>query len=196
MPAMPPNRQHIDRAEKIALILDAAEDLLLSDGYELTTMAAIARAAGVASNSIYWYFAGKDELLAAVLRRRLERAVTTADADSEQPVLARAMSALTELDEVAKLTTTVHERARHSPAVAAVHQDFHEALSGRAAAAFRSAGVADADAEMAAAAIIAVIEGIHLHEPARDPDTRNHLVGWLIQRLISPSRSVDRVERS
>lgn len=185
MPPMPPNRQHIDRAAKVGLILDAAEELLLNDGYEPTTMAAIARTAGVASNSIYWYFPGKDDLLAAVLRRRLERAVMKADADSDLPVLARAMSALTELDAVAKLTTTVHERARHSPAVATVHRDFHDALSERAATALRSTGMSDGDAEMAAATIIAVIEGIHLHEPARDPDARNRLVGWLIQRLTA-----------
>lgn len=67
---MPSNRQHIDRDAKAAEILDAAESLLLSDGYEATTMAAIARGAGVSNNAVYWYFPGKDELLAAVLRRR------------------------------------------------------------------------------------------------------------------------------
>lgn len=193
---MPRNRQHIDRAAKVAPILDAAEGLLLNDGYESTTMAAIARAAGVTSNSIYWYFPGKDELLAAVLRRRLERALTHADADPDQPVLDRAMSALAELDAVATLTTTVHERAKHSAAVAGVHHDFHDALGDRAAAALRAAGMSDGDARMAAATIIAVIEGIHLHEPSRDVEARNHLVRWLIQRLIASPGSCEGVEHS
>jgi AcrR family transcriptional regulator len=183
---MPRNQQHIDRAEKVGRILDAAEELLLRDGYEPTTMAAIARAAGVASNSIYWYFPGKDDLLAAVLERRLERAAAQAEADSDQPFQVRAMSALAELDAVAILTSTVHERSKHSPAVAKVHQAFHDVLSERAADGLMSAGMSAEDARMAAAAVIAVIEGIHLHEPSRDPGARNHLVGWLIQRLTAP----------
>jgi AcrR family transcriptional regulator len=186
MPDMPRNQQHIDRAAKVGRILDAAEELLLRDGYDATTMAAIARGAGVASNAVYWYFPGKDDLLAAVLERRLERAVTTADADSDQPIQVRAMSALAELDAVSILTSTVHERAKHSPAVAKVHHAFHDVLSERAAEGLKSAGMSDGDARMAAAAVIAVIEGIHLHEPSRDPDVRNHLVGWLIQRLTAP----------
>jgi hypothetical protein len=57
----------------------------------------------------------------------------------------------------------------------------------------KSAGMSDGDAQMAAAAVIAVIEGIHLHEPSRDSDARNHLVGWLIQRLTAPHpNSTDR----
>ena len=35
--------------------------------------------------------------------------------------------------------------------------------------------------------VVAVIEGIHLHEPTRDPDARDELVQWLIRRLIHPS---------
>jgi AcrR family transcriptional regulator len=189
MRGMPRNHQHIDRAAKTARILDAAEELLLRDGYDATTMAAIARAAGVANNAVYWYFPGKDDLLAAVLERRLERAATRADVETDQPLLARAMSALAELDAVSVLTSTVHERAKCSPAVASVHQAFHDILSERATEGLKSAGMSDDDARMAAAAVIAVIEGIHLHEPARDPDSRNHLVGWLIQRLTATTGS-------
>ena len=64
---MPANRPHVDRDAKAAEILDAAEVLLLSDGYEAMTMASVARAAGISSNAVYWYFPSKDELLAAVL---------------------------------------------------------------------------------------------------------------------------------
>ncbi|OBB95716.1 TetR/AcrR family transcriptional regulator [Mycobacterium sp. 852002-40037_SCH5390672] len=189
MPGMPRNHQHIDRAAKAARILDAAQELLLRDGYDATTMAAIARAAGVASNAVYWYFPGKDDLMAAVLERRLEQAAIRADVESDQPLLVRAMSALAELDAVSILTSTVHERAKHSPAVASVHQAFHDILSERVTEGLKSAGMSDDDAQMAAAAVIAAIEGIHLHEPARDTDTRNHLVGWLIQRLIATTGS-------
>ena len=185
---MPRNRQHIDRETRVAGILDAAEELLLRDGYEPTTMAAVARAAGVASNSVYWYFPGKDDLLAAVLQRRLDRASTRLDTDSEEPLALRAISALAELDAVSKLTSAVHERAKHSTAVATMHAAFHDVLSKRVGEGFTATGMSEADAQMAAAAIVAVIEGIHLHEPSRDPDARNDLVQWLIQRLAQSAR--------
>jgi hypothetical protein len=38
---------------------------------------------------------------------------------------------------------------------------------------------------MGAAAIIAVIDGMHLHEFSRDPDARNRLIGWSFQRLTA-----------
>ncbi len=57
---MPANRPHLNRDAKTAEILDAAESLLLEDGYEATTMSAIARKAGISSNAVYWYFPGKD----------------------------------------------------------------------------------------------------------------------------------------
>lgn len=192
MMGMPRNNQHIDRAEKVDTILDAADELLLRDGYDATTMAAIARAAGVASNALYWYFPGKDDLLAAVLKRRLERAAAATRLNTEEPFQARAMSALAELDKVATLTSTVHERAKHSPAVAEAHQAFHDLLSAHTTAGLKSAGLSDADASMAAAAIIAMIEGIHLHEHERDSDHRNQLVGWFIQRLTATTPSTVR----
>src|SRR5262245_21352551 len=100
---MPANRTHLDRDAKAAEIVEAAEALLLRDGYETTTMGAIARRAGVSSNSVYWYFPGKDELLAAVLRRRQEQALARFDASSGAPLLELAPAALAELDAAANL---------------------------------------------------------------------------------------------
>ncbi len=99
------------------------------------------------------------------------------------------MTALAELDKVAVLTSTVHERAKHSPAVAEVHQAFHDLLNGHTTAGLKSAGLSDDDARLAAAAITATIEGIHLHEHERDSDRRNQLVGWFIQRLTATTPS-------
>ncbi|WP_414859080.1 helix-turn-helix domain-containing protein [Nocardia terpenica] len=44
-----------------------ARRLFATEGYESTTMATIAKAAGITGNTAYWYFQDKDELLVAVL---------------------------------------------------------------------------------------------------------------------------------
>lgn len=178
---MPSNRQHIDRDAKAAEILDAAESLLLSDGYEATTMAAIARGAGVSNNAVYWYFPGKDELLAAVLRRRQEQAFADV---LPGPLPSRVLKALAELDSVANLTAPVHERAKYSAAVAEVHESFHSAIDERLRSSFRAAGLSDSDARMAAEATVSIIEGLHLHNASRDPASRDQLVLWALQRFI------------
>ena len=138
---MPATRPHLDRDLKRAQILDAAETLFLRDGYETTAMAAIARRAGVANNAVYWYFSSKDDLLAAMLRRYQERVLaqmpTAATATVEEQVLAM----LAQLDQVAILTASVHERAQHSAAVAEMHEAFHAAADRLLEGLFREAGL-------------------------------------------------------
>jgi AcrR family transcriptional regulator len=180
---LPANRPHLDRDAKTAQILDAAEELLLEDGYEGTTMSAIARKAGISSNAVYWYFPGKDELLAAVLSRRQQRALERLDRVPDTSLLDRARGALAELDSIANLSVAVHERAKHSPAVAEVHQAFHAIMNERLRDAFRMAGLDEPDAHMAAAAIVAIVEGIHLHDTPYDPAARDELVLWALRQF-------------
>jgi AcrR family transcriptional regulator len=182
---LPANRPHIDREVKAAEILAAAESLLLSDGYEGTTMAAVARSAGISSNAVYWYFSSKDELLAAVLRRRREQAIFRLKAKSADSLQEQVLAELAELDSIACLTAAVHERAEHSSAVAEVHEAFHADVETRLREGFEAAGLADRDARLAAAALIAMVEGVHLHGPPRDVSTRNELVPWVIQSLMA-----------
>lgn len=185
---MPANRPHVDREVKAAEILDAAESLLLRDGYEATTMASVARAAGISSNAVYWYFSGKDELLAAVLRRRQEKAFSRLKVKSTASLQEQAFAALAELDSVARLTAAVHERSEHSPIVAEVHQAFHAGIDARLREGFEAAGVTGQDAGMAAAALVAMVEGIHLHSPTRDASARNELVLWAMRRFVDSSK--------
>jgi AcrR family transcriptional regulator len=56
-----------------ALILDAARDALATDGYARTTTRAIADRAGVQLSLVHYHFGGKQQLLAAVLKRENER---------------------------------------------------------------------------------------------------------------------------
>ncbi len=180
---MPATRPHLDRDLKRKQIVDAAEKLLLRSGYEATTMAAVARRAGVANNAVYWYFPSKDDLLAAVLQRRQERVLVElpepATATPEEQILAM----LAQLDRVANLTATVHERAKHSIAVAEMHKAFHGAADRLLQSLFRDAGLGEDDATQAAKVMMAVVEGIHLHEMSRDIAARNDLVLWTLHRL-------------
>jgi AcrR family transcriptional regulator len=182
---VPATRPHLDRDAKRNEILDAAEELLLRDGYESTPMAAIARRAGVANAAVYWYFPSKDDVLAAVLQRRQQRVLSSFPAATAESLDERVIAMLEQLDAVANLTAAVHERARHSSAVAEMHRGFHVAAEGFLVTEFRATGLTLGDARRAAAAIMAVVEGIHLHERDRDPAARNEMVIWTLHRLIA-----------
>ena len=54
-------------------ILDAAEHVLLERGLATTTVADVAATAGVAKGTVYLYFESKDEILAGLRVRYLER---------------------------------------------------------------------------------------------------------------------------
>ncbi len=180
---MPATRPHLDRDLKRKQILDAAEKLLLRNGYDATAMAEVARRAGVANNAVYWYFPSKDDLLAAVLQRRQERALENLPARATTPD-GQVLTMLAQLDQVAKLTATVHERAQHSAAVAEMHEAFHAAADHLLRSLFQDVGLDTNDAAQAAKAMMALVEGIHLHEPDRDTAARDDLVLWTFHRLV------------
>lgn len=56
-------------------ILDAALALFLENGYEVTSMKAIARKAGASSKTLYSRYANKSDMLAAVGQRILDRSL-------------------------------------------------------------------------------------------------------------------------
>lgn len=181
---MPATRPHLDRDLKRKQILDAAEELFLRNGYEATAMAAVARRAGVANNAVYWYFPSKDDLLAATLQRRQERALAHLPDPAVSTPKERILAMLAQLDQVANLTASVHERAQHSTAVAETHEAFHAAADRLLQGLFRDAGLDTSNATYAAKSMVALVEGIHLHEPDRDTAARDDLVLWTFDRLV------------
>jgi TetR/AcrR family fatty acid metabolism transcriptional regulator len=66
MPRQPTGR-------KKEAILDAAVVEIAGHGYHGTTVAMIARRAGVADGTIYLYFAGKEEILVSLFDRAMDR---------------------------------------------------------------------------------------------------------------------------
>lgn len=80
------------RAEQTrALIVDTALHLFTENGYEATTMRAIAQKAGVATGNAYYYFASKDDLVGEFYALAVASHVTAARAvlSSETELTAR-----------------------------------------------------------------------------------------------------------
>jgi AcrR family transcriptional regulator len=183
---VPKNRAGVDRQVKLAEILDAADIAFLGPGgYRDTTIGTIANQAGIATNSVHWYFPTKDDLLVAVLKRRLEEAVLRLLSDPPPPLSELFIEILHELDCVASLTATVHDRAAYSPAVAEFHRDFHELTEHVLQEGFQREGLAGDDARTAARAITALVEGLHLHDRKRDRAERDRLVLWALRRFTA-----------
>jgi len=65
--ARPPQDPQI----RITEILDTAEPLFYASGYHETGISDIAKKMGVAQGTIYYYFASKDQLLEALINRKL-----------------------------------------------------------------------------------------------------------------------------
>lgn len=59
------------RAFQEQALLEAAEQILLADGYDALSFRRLGEATGLARNSVYRYFASRDELLAALCEREL-----------------------------------------------------------------------------------------------------------------------------
>lgn len=60
-------------AESREHILDAAERLMATRGFNGTSMSALTAASGLPASSIYWHFGSKDGVLVAVMERGAER---------------------------------------------------------------------------------------------------------------------------
>ena len=194
---MPRNRAKVDRQVKLAEILDAADAAFLGPGgYRDTTIAAIAAQAGIATNSVHWYFPTKDDLLVAVLRRRLEAALPRLLTDPPPPLPELVIAGLHELDGVAVLTATVHDRAAYSAVVDEFHSRFHELVEHVLQEGFQRDGLTEQDARAAAGVIAAVVEGLHLHNSKRDPENRDQLVLWALRRFQDSSTSTPSVAAS
>jgi AcrR family transcriptional regulator len=167
---MPPTKPRQDREEKRAELVDAARRLFVEDGYDATSMAALARAAGVAPNTIYWYFGDKDDLLIAVLEAVLADALAEYAHVAERPMVEQVLWTVGRLQALRGLVTTVHARIGRSAALNAWHDAFHATTEGLLRASIAHAVPAEAlDAEVRIA--VFTVEGLLTHA-LPEPDQR------------------------
>lgn len=66
-------KRRADGEESRRRILDAAAEIAGERGYDGTSIGEVSARSGLPASSIYWHFANKDELIAAVIERSFER---------------------------------------------------------------------------------------------------------------------------
>lgn len=163
---MPRNRRPQDREEKRQEIVLAAATLFTDVGYDETSTAKIAKAAGVTTTTIYWYFADKDALLVAVLDHVLATALAEAALESERPWAEQVLWAIDRLDKYQRLVTVVHARAATSAPVGIWHDNFHGLVDAIMVKGFRGAGVPEHDVVPMTRIGVFVVEGLLMHPHA------------------------------
>lgn len=67
--AEPSRRRRANGEASRAKILDAATEIASERGYEGTSIGLVSKRCGLPASSIYWHFADKDDLIAAVIER-------------------------------------------------------------------------------------------------------------------------------
>lgn len=72
-------------------ILDAATEVATERGYEGTTISLVSKKSGLPPTSIYWHFADKDDLIAAVIERSFLRWMGALDLPGGNEARARAI---------------------------------------------------------------------------------------------------------
>lgn len=122
---MPRNRRPQDPEKKRTEILTAAERLFTDAGYDQTSMARLAAAAGVTPTTIYWYFEDKDALLVGVLERIVGDAVAELATLADMTLSERMLWVVERLERYHKLVTVVHARTAVSPRIEDWHSGFH-----------------------------------------------------------------------
>ncbi|MFI7586344.1 TetR/AcrR family transcriptional regulator [Spongisporangium articulatum] len=168
---MPRNRRPQDREEKLAEIVRAAVDLFSEAGFEQTSMARIARAAGVTPNTVYWYVEDKDALLVAALNHLLTEALADLGQQGELPFVEQVLWVLERLRRHSPLIGVVHARSEQAAAVAAWHNRFHELMDGLVIRHLAQQGVPEHESRATARLITFAIEGLLAH-PTDPAETR------------------------
>lgn len=160
---MPRNKVHQDSAEKRSEIVAAARRLFLDAGYESTSMSAIAAAAEVAANTIYWYFKDKDELLVAVLDAELERGMGELLRTSVTDRTGRLLMVVKQLQQTSHLVATVHSRMLTSPSINAWHDRFHRLSEKLVQSEMLQAGISPKKSKALVKIWVFTVEGLLAH---------------------------------
>ena len=128
-----------DAARNLELILEAAEEAFAEKGHD-ACVADIATRAGVGQATIFRRFETKDDLIAAVFKRRIEQLVVTAEAAARKrrawDGLIEFMSAVTEMHRRDRgFFQSMAEQLMKNDQIAELKHRMKEALTGLVAAA-------------------------------------------------------------
>lgn len=174
---MAKNKRDIDAQVKRDEIAAHALDLFLAHGFDATSMAMISRSAAIAPNTIYWYFAGKDEVFVAALDR-LTNALIADFAKQDFRSISKQLSWLVQqLGHYRQLIGTVHARLVQSKAVNDWHDGFHRLLESILVAQLAQSGIPEKRAKMITTVGTFVIEGLLSHP--HTPKQQDAVLTWL-----------------
>jgi AcrR family transcriptional regulator len=161
---VPSTRPHLARAEKREALVSAARRLFMEDGFEATSMAHLARTAGVAPNTIYWYFEDKDAVLTAVLDAAVAEALADYADIVKEPLERQLRWSVDQLMRLRKLITALHARLERSPALDAWHTTFHQNTEALLRAALQQHGAPEQDLDAETRIWVFAIEGLLTHQ--------------------------------
>lgn len=176
---MPRTRQEINRDEKVAEIIDAAAGRLRSGGYASLSVAALARELHLAPNTVYWYFPTKDDLFVAAVRQVLAD-ILAAKPPRRRSLESRVLWFVEQLDDVEHLRSSLYERARKSPAVAAFVEEL-EAGQQRMLVNALSGTVPASELPVAAATLLATIQGVAVQNLRGA--ARRRIIGYAVRAV-------------
>ena len=179
---MAKNRREIDSEHKRQEILLAARQLLLAEGYDATSMSRLAKEAGVAPNTLYWYFKDKDELLIAILDELVAEALTEYLSVQAQSLDKQLLWLLDKFDAVPHVITTVHNRMNFAESIKIWHQRFHFMLESLVVNQLMLHGLKQEECVIAAKIATFVVEGLLSHH-AGDACERETIAKFLISKI-------------
>lgn len=116
-------------------LLQSAEEVFVEQGYARATMERIAQGAGVGRKTLYARYANKSEVLAAVVNRMLDAAMTQnerhpargrGDAKSQLLRMGRNLANLSESPHVAGINRLIFAEALQEPNLSALFLQLHE----------------------------------------------------------------------
>lgn len=176
----------VDHEERRRAIAAAAVDAIAANGLSGVKLTDIARTAGVTTGSIAHYFSDKDAVLAAALEEVCTRLFIQIGEPDNPPNIAEISAVLPITDEKRKewkVWLAYWGRAPHSEALAQIHRQFYAEIE--TAVAEDMEGI-HPDPHMAAAAIIAAVDGIGTRATLEPDLWSEQRQVALLDQLISP----------
>lgn len=130
---MTPTKRQRQGEDSRAVILDATERLMSTQGYAATSISHIRRETGLPASSIYWHFGSKEGVLAAVMERGAERYFAqiprnSPDIETQRAAVAKLLVANPDFFRLMYMLSL--ERSDHPAVAAAIRRVRDTAISG------------------------------------------------------------------
>ena len=139
-----PRRIGAPDAKNRVVLLDAAEQLLVEEGYAAVTSRRVADRAGLKPQLVHYYFRTMDELFLAVFHRRAEEGLATLTTALQSPQPLWALWRFSMAPEATRLTMANHRKALRAEIVYYAER-FRDMQNRAIAGALQRHGIDDSD---------------------------------------------------